>query len=214
MRDCWIRVVLWAALLGGCTRIPVQKVISVGEIHETLTDGKVVVVAPDQYTTYQRRAESDLLSYPSSEFFALEFFFPGAGPGGVVEIVVDPSQALIRAYDHSYQSNQLILQPLGQRNLTVTELGAFEKFVLDHRIDDLKRQEFGAWDGVEYRWTHLSKSGAWQVLLNNPQNTQHPEVDLLRFMRRLQDTKPLGGGKGVEIPFEPDKAPDAQSVAP
>jgi hypothetical protein len=192
-------LLLSLGLCAGCAHASSPSEGRIPEIRETLTDGSIRPVEFLDYTWYQELAIAEIASHPLDELFALEVSYPGRGPGGVVEIVVRPQQSFVRAL--AYEADHESLEPVGQRELTESELGALRRFVAGNQIDHLPRQEFGGWDGVEYRWTHLSQVEGWQVLLNNPTASQHPQQELLELMKRLQNTKPIGGETGIEVPI-------------
>jgi hypothetical protein len=195
IKDCFIAsvsmsMILLATAMTGCAQTSIKGGESHDNLRETLVDGTESIVSWEQSSPFQQSAMTQLERNPGEELFALEISYPGGGSGDVIEIAVHQNHAEVRHFTEALYGS--VPQQISARKLDPSELAELRAFVAKNRVDHLARQDSGAWDGVEYRWTHACGSHGWQVVLNNPREDQHPQDELIELIKRIGDITPGG----------------------
>jgi hypothetical protein len=180
--------VFLALIVPACAAAPRSFMQSVRQL-----DGNHVfsVVAPDQLSPYQRRTITRFASGTRvDELMALETTYPGGGRGGTIEIVRTGKSAELRYIEEQDSASQ-VPHRFFTRTLDSQELARVRSFISMNHLDQLPGQPFGAFDGVEYRWTHATGPAGFQAVINNPGHSDQPMIGLVALMKSLRNVRPL-----------------------
>ena len=161
----------------------------ISAIFEAHGQGTLATVDVDRLSPSQHAALAQMTPRDTDEIFLFETSYPGGGDAGVIQVSVSGTRAELRYVEE--KRYRLRTDRYFRRFLDATELVGLRDLVRTKGIDRLASKEFGGFDGVEYRWTHLDRHGARQVLLNNPREEEQPAGALIALLERLRDARPL-----------------------